>query len=118
MAIKLVEQQFLEYVEEEFLPGGYVGYAVPSRDCKNLCVIKFKTGKFFWEGEYPYDEIMYVIDGPVKMRTEGKTYVAQSGDILFVNKGTTASYEAEISSNVFSVTFNPPLDVLVRKIER
>ena len=115
MAVKLVEQKEVQYVEEDFLPGGYVGYAIPSKECQNLCVIKFKTGKFFWEGEYPYDEIMYVIDGPVKMTSEGNAYIAHSGDIIFVNKGTKASYAAEMSSNVFSITLNPPLDVLLGK---
>jgi len=112
MAILVVGEKELQYEKEEELLGGYVGYAISSKECKDLCAIKFKTGSFFWEGEFPYDEIFYVIDGPIKLKSEGKSYVAHSGDIVFISKGSKIIYEVETTSNVFSVTTRPPFDTL------
>ena len=65
--------------------------------------------------EWEYDELSYVIAGQVKMIIEGKTHVANAGDIIVVAKGTKGQVEVPVCSSTLSI-MDAPWDVTCERL--
>lgn len=70
-----------------------------------------------FEYEWEYDEVSYVVAGQLKLIIEGKTYIANGGDIIVVTKGTKGKVEVPICSTTLSV-MNVPWDVTCERLKK
>lgn len=53
----------------------------------------------------PIDEMLFILEGTLKMTVGDKTFVCEQGDILWVPGGDDVIYEAEEKVSVFYVTY-------------
>ena len=67
---------------------------------------KLEKGFLLKDWTAPFDDIMYLLKGSLKIESEGKTYVAREGDFVLETKGTkmTLSADEEDCETIF-VTF-------------
>ncbi|MBW1839513.1 MAG: DUF861 domain-containing protein, partial [Deltaproteobacteria bacterium] len=89
-----------------------------SAHCKVMgaSIEKIQGQKEPYEHLYDYDEICYVIDGPIKWTTEdGKTIVGDTGDMVLMTKGTKCKVEIPYTFMGFSVEA-PPIDVIMEGV--
>ena len=52
-----------------------------------------------------YDEIDYVVEGRMEITCEGKTYVADRGDTVFIPKGSSVHWNTPTWTKIYYVTF-------------
>lgn len=52
-----------------------------------------------------YDEVLFILDGELRLRVGAKTYAAAAGDVLWIPQGTTVVYEASIRTTFFYAVF-------------
>jgi ethanolamine utilization protein EutQ len=69
-----------------------------------LC--RFDRCSFPWQ--LSYDECIYVIDGRMEVEHDGKTIVAESGDVAFVPSGSSVTYSFPRSCLLFYAAY--PVD--------
>lgn len=48
-----------------------------------------------------YDEVLFIIDGVLRLRMGEKTYVAGRGDTLWITRGTAIVYESSVRTTFF-----------------
>ncbi len=48
-----------------------------------------------------YDEVLFITDGELHLRVGTKTYVARSGDVIWIPAGTAVVYEAKAHTPFF-----------------
>ncbi|MGH8761526.1 MAG: cupin domain-containing protein [Burkholderiales bacterium] len=48
-----------------------------------------------------YDEVLFILDGELRLRVGAKTYVAGAGDVLWIPEGIAVIYEAEARTTFF-----------------
>lgn len=48
-----------------------------------------------------YDEVLFILDGVLRLRVGDKTYVAGRGDTIWIPKGTAIVYEASVRTTFF-----------------
>ena len=69
--------------------------------------------------ESPVDEVDLFLEGSLTYTSEGTTFTAQKGDIVFIKKGTKATFSTEEGCLAFYVTyplFQETLDALVTRL--
>lgn len=64
---------------------------------------RFEECRFPWT--LAYDELVYVIGGEVRVRSEGELLTATAGDVLFLPNGSTVEYEFPGACSLFFVTY-------------
>lgn len=67
-------------------------------------ILTIEKSKFNWELT-DYEEINYVIDGTLTIEIDGKTYIANAGDVLFVPMGSKVVWGSPDKAKVFYTTF-------------
>ena len=109
MAIKLVDGRSLKFEKNAYgLEGAYLATAITSKVSEHMDagIFKMRDVSFGWE--YTFDEILYVIEGTVKVTSdEGKTYVLNGGDIIFFSKGEKVTFACESTSCCCFVRYPP-----------
>jgi ethanolamine utilization protein EutQ (cupin superfamily) len=48
-----------------------------------------------------YDEVLFILDGLLRLRVGGKTYVAGRGDTVWIPEGTAIVYESSVRTTFF-----------------
>ena len=48
-----------------------------------------------------YDEVLFIIDGELRLGIGDKTYVARAGDVIWIPAGTAVVYEAKVRTPFF-----------------
>ena len=97
----------------------FASQAIASPDSKNMTAgyIQLKPG-YDKEFECPVDEIDLLLEGSLTYTCEEKTFTAQKGDIVFIEKGTTVKCNTEGGCFGFFVTyplFQETLDALKKQ---
>lgn len=59
---------------------------------------------FHWDHEEP--EAFYVIEGPLCMTIDEKTYTANAGDVLYIPSGSKVTWEAPAKAKVFYIEYS------------
>lgn len=52
-----------------------------------------------------YDEVDYVVEGTFTLKVNGKTYICQAGDVLYIPKDTHVVFGSPTQTRVFYVTY-------------
>ena len=63
----------------------------------------FDRSEFPWQ--LTYDEVDYVVEGTFTLKAAGKTYTCQTGDVLYIPKGTSVVFGSPTQAKVFYVTY-------------
>ena len=72
------------------------------------------------EIESPVDEVDLFLEGSLTYTAEGTTFTAQKGDIVFIKKGTMATFSTEEGCLAFYVTYpllQETIDEIARKMK-
>lgn len=48
-----------------------------------------------------YDEVLFILDGVLRLRVGEKTYVASRGDVVWIPEGTAVVYESSVRTTFF-----------------
>jgi ethanolamine utilization protein EutQ len=75
---------------------------------------------YYREIESPVDEIDLFLEGSLTYSSDGQTFTARNGDIVFIKKGTRAIFSSEEGCLAFYVTyplFQETLDALAEKMK-
>jgi ethanolamine utilization protein EutQ (cupin superfamily) len=94
--------------------------AVASPVSKNMTAgyIRLDPG-YHRDIESPVDEVNLFLEGSLTYTAEGTTFSAKKGDIVFIKKGTKATFSTEEGCFAFYVTyplFQETLDELVTRL--
>ena len=97
----------------------HLSQAIASPASKNMTAgyIRLEPG-YHREIESPVDEVDLFLEGSLTCTSEGKTFTAQKGDIVFIQKGTKTTFITDEGCLAFYVTyplFQETLDALVKK---
>jgi len=68
----------------------------------------------------PVDEVDLFLEGSLTYTSDGTTFTAQKGDIVFIKKGTMATFSTEEGCRAFYVTyplFQETIDEIARKMK-
>ena len=91
MGIKIVRPQDCHFEKIERITSADVRWCVPIPDDEvpgAMSVGFWKQQGGPYETSYTWDEVTYVIDGPIEMESEGQKYVANTGDVIIAPKGS------------------------------
>ncbi len=72
------------------------------------------------EIQSPVDEVDFFLEGLLTYVSEGTTFTAQKGDIVFIKNGTKATFSTEEGCLAFYVTyplFQEAIDEMARKMK-
>jgi len=72
------------------------------------------------EIQSPVDEVDFFLEGSLTYMSEGTTFTAQKGDIVFIKNGTKATFSTEEGCLAFYVTyplFQETIDEIARKMK-
>ena len=72
------------------------------------------------EIQSPVDEVDFFLEGSLTYMSEGTTYTAQKGDIVFIKNGTKATFSTDEGCLAFYVTyplFQEAIDEMARKMK-
>ena len=72
------------------------------------------------EIQSPVDEVDLFLEGSLTYTSEGTAFTAQKGDIVFIKKGTKATFSTEEGCLAFYVTyplFQETIDQIARKMK-
>lgn len=64
-----------------------------------------KKGFLLKDWTIPFDDIMYVLKGSVKIVSDGKTYIAHEGDFVIETKGSKITQTTDEDCECLFVTF-------------
>jgi len=76
--------------------------------------------RYHREIESPVDEVDLFLEGSLTYTAEGTTFTAQKGDVVFIKKGTMATFSTEEGCLAFYVTyplFQETIDEIARKMK-
>lgn len=51
-----------------------------------------------------YDESIVVVKGAFSVTVDGQTFTAKAGEVLFVPKGTSLTYHADVETDMITIT--------------
>ena len=116
-AIKLGHLEIMGRVNEK----AHLSQAIKSPASQNMTAgyIRLDPG-YHREIESPVDEVDLFLEGSLTYTAEGTTFNAQKGDIVFIKKGTTATFSTEEGCLAFYVTyplFQETIDEIARKMK-
>ena len=116
-AIKLGHVEIMGRVNEK----AHLSQAIKSPASQNMTAgyIRLDPG-YHREIESPVDEVELFLEGSLTYTAEGTTFNAQKGDIVFIKKGTTATFSTEEGCLAFYVTyplFQETIDEIARKMK-
>ena len=72
------------------------------------------------EIQSPVDEVDFFLEGSLTYMSEGTTFTAQKGDIVFIKNGTKATFSTDEGCLAFYVTdplFQEAIDEMARKMK-
>ena len=98
----------------------HLSQAIASPDSQNMTAgyIRLDPG-YHRDIESPVDEVDLFLEGSLTYASEGTTFTAQRGDIVFIKKGTKATFSTEEGCLAFYVTYpllQETLDELVNRL--
>ncbi|WP_180954498.1 cupin domain-containing protein [Bacillus sp. V5-8f] len=104
MAVKLIRSENYEFekMDGTIGPGeGLISRSVTDEVSETLGagIVILKQCKFPWT--LLYDETIYVIDGEVKIETDGNRFIGHQGDSFFIEKGTSIIYESTTQASFY-----------------
>jgi len=116
-AIKLGHLEILGRVNEKV----HLSQAIKSPASQNMTAgdIRLDPG-YHREIESPVDEVDLFLEGSLTYTDEGTTFTAQKGDIVFIKKGTMATFSTEEGCLAFYVTYpllQERIDEIARKMK-
>jgi len=116
-AIKLGHVEIMGRVNEKV----HLSQSIKSPASQNMTAgyIRLDPG-YHREIESPVDEVELFLEGSLTYTAEGTTFNAQKGDIVFIKKGTTATFSTEEGCLAFYVTyplFQETIDEIARKMK-
>jgi len=99
----------------------HLSQAIKSPASQNMTAgyIRLDPG-YHREIESPVDEVDLFLEGSLTYTAEGTTFNAQKGDIVFIKKGTMATFSTEEGCFAFYVTyplFQETIDEMARKMK-
>jgi len=116
-AIKLGHVEIMGRVNEK----AHLSQSIKSPASQNMTAgyIRLDPG-YHREIESPVDEVDLFLEGSLTYTAEGTTFTAQKGDVVFIKKGTAATFSSEEGCLAFYVTyplFQETIDELARKMK-
>ena len=127
MSCFIVREQEAKKLEKSVLFGkvsqkAYISQAIASPISKNMTAgyLKLDPGysKYL---ESPVDEIDLFLEGSLTYAFEGKSFTAQKGDIVFIERGSRVNFITEGGCFVFYATYplmQETVDALVKKSKK
>ena len=99
----------------------HLSQAIKSPTSQNMTAgyIRLDPG-YHREIQSPVDEVDLFLEGSLTYTAEGTTFTAQKGDIVFIKKGTKASFSTEEGCLAFYVTYpllQETIDEIARKMK-
>lgn len=88
-------------------PPGRIDIAsvVGTRDSRTMAGDLIEFEDTVLEYEMPYDDLLYVLDGSVTVKTQDGEVTGGPSDILWVPKGETVTFAVEGKATVFCATY-------------
>ena len=116
-AIKLGHLEIMGKVNEK----ARLSQAIKSPTSQNMTAsyIRLDPG-YHREIQSPVDEVDLFLEGSLTYTAEGTTFTAQKGDIVFIKKGTMATFSTEEGCLAFYVTYpllQETIDEMARKMK-
>ena len=99
----------------------HLSQAIKSPASQNMTAgyIRLDPG-YHREIQSPVDEVDFFLEGSLTYMSEGTTFTAQKGDIVFIKNGTKATFSTEEGCLAFYVTyplFQEAIDEIARKMK-
>lgn len=127
MACVLVREEEAKKLKDTMVGGvvaktAYYSQAIASPASKNMTAgyLKIEAG-YADQLDAPLDEINLVLEGEMTYTSEGKTFTAKRGDIVFLEKGYNVHFTTEGGCFIFYVTyplFKETLEELMKQLAK
>ena len=97
MTVIFTQGKSLRYEKNPAINGANIKQAIGAPEGASMCIgcWRFDAGTSF---DWTYDEgdeLIYLTEGSLDIRSEGKTLSANPGDFVYFSKGTKASFSTE-----------------------